>query len=244
MPLGTRYGRLVIIERDTSFSEGQYRWRCKCDCGSEKSVPGSHLRSGFVRSCGCLRREHASQMQSPPPPKKEIGGMTFGRLSVVEFAEKRGVRHFWRCLCVCGTEAIVDISKLTGGTTVSCGCFRRESSSRRGHAILGHKRGDQHPRWNPTLTAWDRRHKRDPEAQIWKRDVIKRDGARCIACGATGAVAAHHLRSYTLHPDIRHDLENGVTVCVHCHRAYHSHVGRTDFTRESFFEFFGITQPA
>lgn len=32
-------------------------WRARCDCGTEKTVRGEHLRSGKVVSCGCWKRE-------------------------------------------------------------------------------------------------------------------------------------------------------------------------------------------
>jgi hypothetical protein len=56
-PLGSdRFGRLAII---TSVNGG---WLCKCDCGTEKVVSGSHLRSGAIVSCGCF---HAEQQKKP-----------------------------------------------------------------------------------------------------------------------------------------------------------------------------------
>src|SRR4051812_39825317 len=32
---------------------GLTRWRCRCDCGTEREVIGVHLRYGRSRSCGC-----------------------------------------------------------------------------------------------------------------------------------------------------------------------------------------------
>lgn len=31
------------------------RWLCVCECGTQRSVGGMHLRSGASRSCGCSR---------------------------------------------------------------------------------------------------------------------------------------------------------------------------------------------
>lgn len=58
---GQRFGRLQVIDRadDYVMANGQRyaRWVCRCDCGAEKSVRGSHLKSGRVVSCGCWGRE-------------------------------------------------------------------------------------------------------------------------------------------------------------------------------------------
>lgn len=49
--IGMRFGWLVVVKRDV----GEY-FVCKCDCGVEKSVQGSNLRSGHAKSCGCRQR--------------------------------------------------------------------------------------------------------------------------------------------------------------------------------------------
>lgn len=55
-----RFGRLValslVIERGRKTS-----WRCLCDCGHELIVRATSLRSGDVKSCGCLRRPHGKR---------------------------------------------------------------------------------------------------------------------------------------------------------------------------------------
>ena len=65
MPLiditGLRFGRLKVLARAGSGAS-HARWRVRCDCGKEKIVQGRHLRSGDVRSCGCLRVEVTSAL--------------------------------------------------------------------------------------------------------------------------------------------------------------------------------------
>ena len=62
MPLndltGSKFGRLTVIERAANGSKGS-RWRCVCDCGGERIVAASNLRTGSVKSCGCWRRERS-----------------------------------------------------------------------------------------------------------------------------------------------------------------------------------------
>lgn len=49
--LGTKFTRLEVIAQDGS------KWLCKCDCGIIKVVLTNKLRSGKVKSCGCLNIE-------------------------------------------------------------------------------------------------------------------------------------------------------------------------------------------
>lgn len=66
------FGRLTVKSLDTESKQTiskdgyvRYRWWCKCSCGNPdfKSVLASHLTSGKIQSCGCLRYEDCSQLQ-------------------------------------------------------------------------------------------------------------------------------------------------------------------------------------
>lgn len=54
---GLRFGRLTVLSRAGNNASGNILWLCRCDCGYEKTVPGSELRRGKIRSCGCLRSD-------------------------------------------------------------------------------------------------------------------------------------------------------------------------------------------
>ena len=54
---GHRFGRLRVVERAGSGTDGHAMWRCACDCGGAKVAAGHNLRGGRTRSCGCLRRD-------------------------------------------------------------------------------------------------------------------------------------------------------------------------------------------
>lgn len=60
---GERIGRLTVLEIDKERSEkGKVFWRCKCDCGQEKSIQATSLFSGKTKSCGCLQKEAATEL--------------------------------------------------------------------------------------------------------------------------------------------------------------------------------------
>lgn len=52
---GKKYGNLTVIRRIDSKDE-RILWECKCRCGNSIVVRGDHLKSGRVRSCGCIPR--------------------------------------------------------------------------------------------------------------------------------------------------------------------------------------------
>lgn len=60
---GHRFGMLLVLgiaPRTTS----QISWRCKCDCGVEKSVMRGNLASGGTVSCGCIAKDLISKSRT------------------------------------------------------------------------------------------------------------------------------------------------------------------------------------
>lgn len=104
-----KYGKLTAIEY-----LGKSMWKCQCDCGNEKIVYGGHLENGHTKSCGCFR-----------PPRKNLLGQHFGRLTPIEW-EGNGK---WKCQCICGNITSVLTYNLLNGNTQSCGCLQKDKTS-------------------------------------------------------------------------------------------------------------------
>lgn len=59
------------------------------------------------------------------------------------------------------------------------------------------------------------------EVTRWSKAVRKRDGFKCVECGATKKLHAHHILSFARFPELRVDIDNGVTLCETCHLDAH-----------------------
>lgn len=57
--IGKRYGRLIVLSETSRSRFRQRRFICRCDCGGKATVKLGCLRTGYTKSCGCLRREQA-----------------------------------------------------------------------------------------------------------------------------------------------------------------------------------------
>lgn len=57
---GKTFGRLTVINCDGKNRHNQFLWTCRCACGVEKSICGTHLVTGGIQSCGCYRKEVAT----------------------------------------------------------------------------------------------------------------------------------------------------------------------------------------
>lgn len=122
---GNRYGRLTVLKRVGSDSDGKATWLCQCDCGNTVVAAGKNLRSGNVKSCGCYMRDVVSQRSL-----NDLTGMRFGQLTVIKRAatkySARGNQSTqWLCRCDCGRECVVAAGALTTNNhTRSCGCMK------------------------------------------------------------------------------------------------------------------------
>ena len=133
---GKTFGRLTVLGLDKEANKinkikknYKTRYICKCECGTIKSIEGSNLKSGDVRSCGCLNREKASERAF-----RDLTGRTFGRLRVLELdkikneecAKKGSYSKYYICQCECGTVKSIEGGNLRSGHTISCGCYHKE----------------------------------------------------------------------------------------------------------------------
>ena len=66
--IGQRYNRLVVLSYAPDYvaPDGKHftNCLCRCDCGRLHTARAGSLRSGSVKSCGCLSRETSSALMT------------------------------------------------------------------------------------------------------------------------------------------------------------------------------------
>ena len=144
IPIGTRFHYLTVIEQlNEQDKHRNILYKCKCDCGNITIVPGTSLRSGNTKSCGCFsieqlikrNKERSQQLvkqstllfdEQPIGLADDLRGQQFGKLTVLYRVAPpkpldKGV--YWKCQCECGNTIIVKGNSLTQHHTKSCGCL-------------------------------------------------------------------------------------------------------------------------
>jgi len=105
----------------------------------------------------------------------------------------------------------------------------------------GKKRsGKNHPNYNHNVTDDQRvKDRRSHEYTQWRQSVIKRDLLICQVCSEGDVkIVAHHIDGYLANPYLRYETSNGVTMCVSCHKKFHSIFGNGNNTRDQYDEFY------
>lgn len=63
------------------------------------------------------------------------------------------------------------------------------------------------------------------EYKDWRTAVFKRDNYTCVWCGQVGGeLNADHIKSFSLYPKYRFDIDNGRTLCIKCHKKTESYL--------------------
>jgi hypothetical protein len=172
IPLGTRFGRLVVLgEVGRPSAARELQWLCQCDCGNQKVIVGSSLRRG-TQSCGCLHREIARGQT----PAIDIAGQRFGSLVArTRVGFHGGKRATWECLCDCGKSCRCTVQSLRRGVRAHCGCLR--SNKTVPHRMRTYKLSPQ-----DILVGLDMQRWRCPWCELPLREeelVVDHDHAHC-----------------------------------------------------------------
>ena len=118
---GQRFGMLTVKEMLYGYKGKSTYAKCQCDCGNETIAFMGNIKKGATKSCGCY--ESLSKFNRKNH-EKDLTGMKFGHLTVLELTEKRYENHGvgWLCECDCGNICIIRSSSLIRGHTRTCGC--------------------------------------------------------------------------------------------------------------------------
>ena len=104
--------------------------------------------------------------------------------------------------------------------------------------------GSNNPKWKGDAATTKRNGRELPIYRDWRKAVFGRDFYTCKCCGARNGngkyirLEAHHIRNWKDNPNLRYDVNNGITLCSSCHTRFHKIYGKKQTTPEQLQEFF------
>lgn len=60
----------------------------------------------------------------------------------------------------------------------------------------------------------------------WTKLVKDRDENKCRHCNGTDRLRAHHIKDFVEYPELRYDVNNGLTLCISSHSKEHQRLNR------------------
>lgn len=153
------------------------------------------------------------------------GGEYYGKPS------ERGKKRYCSRLCadrvqrtgktltckVCGKEYYRPLSQIKRGSSCcsyACANFYQRTN----------QKGEKSHTWQGGKSVIYKRLRASADFVEWRRKVFERDDYTCQVCGKrngngyTVILHPHHIKSFTHYPELRFDVDNGITVCVNCHK--------------------------
>jgi hypothetical protein len=78
--------------------------------------------------------------------------------------------------------------------------------------------------WKGGITLINQVIRNSEKHKEWANKVYRRDNWQCQLCGIKcqkNNIAAHHLKEFSQYPELRFDVDNGITLCKRCHAKIH-----------------------
>jgi hypothetical protein len=76
------------------------------------------------------------------------------------------------------------------------------------------------------------------EIKNWRKRIFGRDNYTCQKTGIKGGkLCAHHIKNFSKYPDLRYEINNGITFSEKIHNEFHKKYGRRNNTKEQLIEF-------
>ena len=211
-----------LLEEEYINVRAPMRFRCKCGNVSTMCLAVAK-RGATCRKCAAVRG--ASKKK---PTMDEVQRIFEERGCTLLSTKYIDAHKHLDYICHCGAEAKMTLANFRQG--YDCHNCKR----------LAFKGVNNH-NWNPELTDEERQElgRYEDSYGEWNQQVKRRDGFKCVVCGNSKSnnLCSHHLFSYAENVDKRTDVENGVCLCVDCHKEFHSLYGYGNNTKEQFEEF-------
>ena len=199
-------------------------WLC-VGCGAENTTPTRYRRTFCDRECWRKNGAGRHLRTGRDHTCKECSSLFYARGAY----ENRGF-----CSRACYLRSVAVETRMcprcggTAWTTVYCSrvCWLATLSENR--------RGVGNPNWGGGVPI-RRLLAADKE---WRRSVFVRDDWTCQVCGSRGGrLVSHHTDAYHWCVERRHDITNGVTLCLEDHIRFHTKYGTHNNTEAQWLQF-------
>jgi hypothetical protein len=91
---------------------------------------------------------------------------------------------------------------------------RKISENRKGITLK-----ENHYRWIRDRSLINKKERNNPEYKQWRLEVYKKDNYKCKMenCDCKGKIIAHHILPWHNFPELRYNINNGITLCQFHH---------------------------
>ena len=163
--------------------------------------------------------------------RDDLTGKVFGDLTVIGFDAGKSLGSkmtYWICKCSCGNIISALAGKLKSGLKTKCGGTTR-------HIVPKYRVENEN--FDPYDPKYLKELRKSPEYRKYRKDVLEKDGYKCVICGSSVSPEIHHIYPFASYPSYRLDARYGITLCKEHHStgepdSFHAVFGKYDNTPE------------
>jgi len=176
--IGLKFSRLTVLKQEGLYNNKRKTYLCECVCGNTTKTAICHLKSGAVKSCGCLLKEQSRE--NGQLRKKCLLNKRFGNLIVISEKEHTPRGIVWFCKCDCGGEKnVLGVNLRKNNGTRSCGCIAKSN------LLLRNKQALSKTPWLMEMNIYKKQaSKRNLSFDLIVDDFVKLITSVCDYCGA------------------------------------------------------------
>lgn len=198
------------------ISAGSTRVKVKIQCTKKAYHVYDQVVSSFTKGIGCPycinRKVHPNDSLASIYPKVNNIWSDKNSKSPYEYSPHSEEKVWFKCTSGTHDDYFQKIANAVVYEFRCPQCSLNEASERMRGANNHFWKGGVNGQ-NDTL-----RHRR--EYKDWRTSVYERDNYTCQCCGKRGGkLNAHHINQFADYPEIRYDVNNGITLCTECHDA-------------------------
>ena len=98
--------------------------------------------------------------------------------------------------------------------------------------------GSNNPNWKGGVKEENELARTSYKYKEWREGVFKSHDYTCYCCDVRGGyIEAHHIKGFAEFPDLRYKEDNGVPLCLECHKKFHNLYGNFQFNQDDLNEF-------
>ena len=226
-----KYGCKVITPKN-EYKNKRTKVKAICSCGSVFKINVSQFYNGKHQCNDCVIN---LQSQKKSTPFEEVLKFIEDNncLLITQKNEYKNSQTILKIKCSCGN--IFETRFVL---------FKHENKRQCNICGIATRSGEFAPRWNGGATSENEKIRKSKAYTTWRTCVYERDNYTCRRCedNSGGNLNAHHLYNFSEYPELRFDVDNGITLCDSCHNfnkvgSFHHAYGAKNNTPEQLQEY-------
>ena len=105
--------------------------------------------------------------------------------------------------------------------------------------LKGYNAGEKSHFWKGGIAPINNIIRSSLEYKLWQDSVFVRDRYCCKKCKEERIkkLVAHHIQNFAQFPEFRFAIDNGITLCVECHKKFHHIFGKKNNHKKQLIDF-------